>query len=100
MGRRLDGFDIELTFDEDGRVATTAYCDGEGCGISRPFDQSTPLGELVEYHLKHYKVSHRMTPQRMCNFVLPHPTRPETEYHCSREPHSGDDHELVSRTRK
>lgn len=100
MGRRLDGFDIELTFDSDGKVATTEYRDGDGCGAAREFDPyATTLWEVVEHHLRHYKVSHKMTPVRMCDFVLPHPAEP-IEYHCNREPHIGDDHELVSRRKK
>jgi hypothetical protein len=97
MGRRLDGFDIELQFDHEGGIKTVSYRDGDGCGHEALFsDPNVKLRDVVDYHLAHYKRSHRMEPSRMCNFVLPHPTEP-TEYHCNREPHIGDDHELVAR---
>lgn len=99
MGRRLDGFDIELTFTSDGKLSTASYRDGDGCGVAREFDPwSVTLYEVIDYHLKHYKVSHRMEPSRMCGFVLAHPTDETISYHCNLEPHIGDDHELVLKT--
>lgn len=96
----LDGFDIRLKFDHDGKTDTVEYADGDGCGHSREFDPyATTLHEVVEYHLKHYKIGHKMSPVRTCSFVLPHPSEP-IEYVCNREPHIGDDHELVSRRKK
>lgn len=100
MGRRLDGFDIELTFDPKGEVESLRYSDGDGCGHSHEVTPETPLAQVVEYHLRHYKRSHRMEPTKMCNFVLLHPHVVEIEYHCSREPHIGDDHELVPKYRR
>lgn len=98
MGRRLDGFDIELTFTADGKIDTVSYRDGDGCGAEALFsDPNTKLRDVVDYHLAHYKRSHRMEPARMCDFTLPHPSDMSIEYHCNREPHIGDDHELVSR---
>lgn len=100
MGRSLDEFDIRLTFNNEGKVETAEYADGAGCGHSKEIDPyATTVWELIEYHLRHYKVSHKMTPVRLCSFVLPHPTEP-IEYHCNLEPHIGDDHELVSRRKK
>lgn len=96
----LDNFEVRLSFDAEGKVAKAEYHDQDGCGHSLERDPyATTMWELIEYHLKHYKVGHRMTPARLCNFVLPHPSEP-IEYHCNREPHIGDDHELVSRRKK
>lgn len=98
MGRRLDGFDVELAFDAEGKVSKTEYSDGDGCGARREFDPyATTVWEMVQYHLKHYKTSHKMEPARMCTFSMPHPTVSEILFECNREPHIGDEHELVAK---
>lgn len=98
MGSQLDGFDIGLTFTDEGKVGTVRYIDGSGCGHSALFsDPNTKLRDVVEYHLAHYKRGHRMEPARRCGFALPHPDNITIEYHCNREPHIGDDHKLVIR---
>lgn len=100
MGRRLDGFDIELEFDSDGKVRTVSYRDGDGCGHEALFsDPNTKLRDVVDYHLAHYKRGHDMVPERKCSFVIPHPDAGSNmEFYCDLEPHKGENHEL--RTRK
>lgn len=96
MGSRLDGFDIQLEFDAKGKVRTISYADGNGCGHSALFSNpATKLTEVVDYHLAHYKQSHRMEPRKKCSFELPHTSEAgDLIYYCTLEPHPGDNHEL------
>lgn len=101
MGNSLDEFEVRMTFNSNGKVDRVEYADGAGCGHSKEVDPyATTVNELVEYHLRHYKTSHRMEPSRMCNFMLPHPSDPGIEYRCNLEPHIGDDHELVLKRKR
>lgn len=70
MGRRLDGFDIELGFNVDGDVDCITYHDQEGCGHEIEFPPMTPIVDIVKQHLDHYARSHRMTPPRMCRMTI------------------------------
>lgn len=70
MGRRLDGFDVELEFGKDGEVSRVNYHDSEGCGHEQEFNLDNDVRSLVRYHIDHYKRSHRMTPPRMCGFSV------------------------------
>ena len=98
MGNRLDGFDIELRFNNEGKVETAEYADGGGCGHSREIDPyATTVWELIEYHLSHYKRSHRMEPARLCGFTLDHPNEADIKFVCNLEPHIGDEHQLAAK---
>jgi hypothetical protein len=70
MGRKLDGFDIDLEFDGDGGVASISYCDGEGCGHSTELHKDTTLGEVAQYHLRHYSQGHDMRPPKKCKETI------------------------------
>lgn len=97
----LDGFDIRLSFAADGKVETVSYADGDGCGHEALFsDPNTKLRDVVDYHLAHYKRSHRIEPTRMCGYSLPMPGNDKVHFVCNRDPHIGDDHELVKKLKR
>lgn len=101
MGNCLDEFEVRMRFGSDGKVVTAEYADGAGCGHSKEIDPySTTVQDLIDYHLRHYKVSHRMEPKRMCGFELPCPGNETLVFVCTLEPHNGDDHELRTRVKK
>lgn len=89
MGSRIDGFDIDLEFDDLGRVSTIKYTDGAGCGHSALFsDPSTKLSDVVGYHLSHYKNSHKMEPPKKCAFsAVGYEGDTEVTFDCMSEPH-------------
>lgn len=89
MGRRLDGFDVELQFDADGQVSKVSYVDGDGCGREADFSNpDTKLMDLVKYHLEHYRTSHKMTPERRCSFKMTGVDNGmAVNFRCTSEPH-------------
>lgn len=94
----LDNFDIHITFDADGKVNATLYSDGDGCGHTQQIDIQAKVANLVDYHLEHYRRSHKQVPKQYCRFTLAHPQVDNIEFYCVLEPHTNEDHEL--RTRK
>jgi hypothetical protein len=89
---RISGFDIRLEFGPDGDVDHVFYWDQEGCGHERAFSLGSPLDDVISYHLKHYRGSHRMTPPKRCPFTLADTTG--GRYHCRLEPHKTGNHVL------
>lgn len=86
MGRRIDGFDIHLSFDANGLVVGYTYGDDEGCGHTRQFSTTTELGEVAKYHLRHYKSSHKMEPAKRCTYTLKD-TEAGLSFECTLPPH-------------
>lgn len=70
MGNSLDDFNIRLEFDHNGDVSKASYWDQAGCGQERVMDLGTPLDDVVSYHLKHYRESHRMQPPKLCGYQI------------------------------
>jgi hypothetical protein len=70
MGSNLEGFNIRLEFDNDAKVAEVIYWDQEGCGHEAIFAPVGSLGEMVQYHLNHYRASHDMRPRKGCKFTV------------------------------
>jgi hypothetical protein len=92
MGRRLDGFDIELEFNADGGISKVSYYDQAGCGKQEEVRLSDTIADVVGMHLVHYHRSHEMEPPRKCKFQVEIGGEP---VRCTREPHMGDGpHEL------
>lgn len=96
----LDEFDIRISFNAKGEVEAASYCDGDGCGHEREMPGNTTVNHLVTYHLSHYKTSHRVEPTKMCGYELPMPGRDDIVFMCNRDPHIGDDHELVKKRKR
>jgi hypothetical protein len=95
MGRRLDGFDIDLQFDNEGKVSRVSYHDSEGCGAERPISPDMTVGEVIAHHLAHYKSSHAMEPAKKCDFTaVGQQDDAEVTFYCILEPHSGTFHTL------
>lgn len=66
MGNRLDGFDINLQFNEDGEVKVISYEDAEGCGREVDLDPAMTIDDVARIHLEHYEQSHHMKPRVVC----------------------------------
>lgn len=92
MGRRLDGFDVELEFNNGGNVAKVSYHDSEGCGHEQEFSPDNTIESLVRYHLDHYKTGHRMTPPIMCGFAVAIEGGGRME--CIKEQHHESEHHI------
>lgn len=66
----LNDFNIRIEFAPDGEVEHAYYWDQEGCGHERAFNLTTDLDDVIAYHLKHMRESHRLTPIPMCQYVI------------------------------
>lgn len=70
MSSSLDDFNIRLEFNAVGEVSKISYWDQAGCGHEKAVDPGTSVDDVVLYHLKHYRESHRMAPPRTCPYQV------------------------------
>lgn len=88
MGSNLNGFDVNLKFDAEGKVETATYIDQEGCGHEHAFEvgvgSMVTLQNVIDYHLSHYSRSHDMTPPKRCDFEV---KTPGLVFRCTEKPH-------------
>jgi hypothetical protein len=70
MGGNLNEFIIKIEFGGDGDVTGVRYLDQDGCGHEHAVYLDTGVDDLIQYHLKHYRESHDMTPRKRCSATL------------------------------
>lgn len=92
MGANLEEFIVRVKFDKAGQPSEVIYWDQEGCGHEQRVDIQARVINLVDYHLSHYRKSHRMTPKSRCGFTV---EADHLKFECHLEPHGpGIKHKL------
>jgi len=93
MGSNIKEFIVSLEFTDQGELATATYWDQEGCGHTQQMDPEAKIVNMVDYHLAHYKKSHRLEPRKRCPMAMtgvdPSSQRP-INFRCTLEPHSAN----------
>lgn len=101
MGSNINEFIVRVHYDDNGEPLTAIYWDQEGCGHESQFSlshESPTMGEVIEYHLAHYKRSHHQQPRKRCPMTMtgvdPN-TKSAINFRCTLEPHpAGSRHQL------
>lgn len=93
MGRNINEFIVQLEFNDAGEVTAVIYWDQEGCGHRREIDEESKVVNLVDYHLAHYRKSHRMEPPKRCPMQMTGvdpDSRLPMIFRCTLEPHDSN----------
>lgn len=89
----IEEFIVRVRFDNDGQASEVVYWDQEGCGHERVITLHAKIVNLVDYHLNHYRVSHKMVPRKRCPmqmFGVDPQTQKPVSFRCILTPHSAE----------